>query len=217
MKVNILTLEAGLPNTGSANGLTVSNYQSLPEETLSKLGWLPLVDDDQPDYDPVLQEVVRDGFTIQNDVVHGHWKVVYRETIPLDPEWHNAALESQTVVADAVTNGTITVEVAAKVAALFPAWSVGESVIVGDIRCFDRYIYTCVQAHTTQADWTPDLTPALWAPYRDPNAIAEWVQPTGSTDAYPKGAKVTHNGKTWTSNVDANVWEPGVSQWTQVS
>lgn len=46
----------------------------------------------------------------------------------------------------------------------------------------------------------------------------EWKQPTGAQDAYPKGAKVSHNGKHWTSNVDSNVWEPGatgVTQWTE--
>ena len=39
----------------------------------------------------------------------------------------------------------------------------------------------------------------------------------GSTDAYAKGAKVSHNSKRWTSNVYANVWEPGVYGWTEVT
>ena len=43
----------------------------------------------------------------------------------------------------------------------------------------------------------------------------EWIQPTGAHDAYAKDAKVTHNGKKWTSYVDANVWEPGVYGWTE--
>lgn len=29
------------------------------------------------------------------------------------------------------------------------------------------------------------------------------------------GDKVTHNGKTWTSIVDNNVWEPGVYGWAE--
>ena len=45
---------------------------------------------------------------------------------------------------------------------------------------------------------------------------AEWVQPSGATDAYPLGAVVTHNGKTWVSKVAANVWEPP-TEWTQMS
>lgn len=47
----------------------------------------------------------------------------------------------------------------------------------------------------------------------------EWIQPTGAHDAYAKGAQVTHHGEKYTSNIDANVWEPGVfgteSLWTK--
>ena len=42
-----------------------------------------------------------------------------------------------------------------------------------------------------------------------------WVQPVpGINEPYPKGAKVTHKDKRWTSNLDGNVWEPGVYGWT---
>ncbi len=45
-----------------------------------------------------------------------------------------------------------------------------------------------------------------------------WVQPTGAHDAYGVGDQVTHKGKTWTSTVDANVWEPGTgSLWVERS
>ena len=35
----------------------------------------------------------------------------------------------------------------------------------------------------------------------------------GAHDAYNIGDKVTHNGKTWVSDVDNNVWEQGVYGW----
>lgn len=41
-------------------------------------------------------------------------------------------------------------------------WKVGEAVAVGDRRYYNGVWYTCLQAHTTQADWTPDVTEALW-------------------------------------------------------
>ena len=44
----------------------------------------------------------------------------------------------------------------------------------------------------------------------------EWVQPTGAHDAYEQGAKVSHNGKKWTSDIPNNVYEPGVYGWTEV-
>jgi len=50
----------------------------------------------------------------------------------------------------------------------------------------------------------------------DEGEITEWVQPTGGHDAYPLGAKVTHNSLTWESIVDNNVWEPGVFGWVEV-
>lgn len=43
----------------------------------------------------------------------------------------------------------------------------------------------------------------------------EWIQPKGAHDAYSKGSKVSHNGGHWVSNLDANVWEPGVTGWTK--
>ena len=41
------------------------------------------------------------------------------------------------------------------------------------------------------------------------------TRPLGAHDAYSKGAKVSHNGKKWTSDSDGNVWEPGVYGWTE--
>lgn len=46
---------------------------------------------------------------------------------------------------------------------------------------------------------------------------AEWRQPSGAHDAYPKGWPVRHNGKNWVSLTGANVWEPGVSSWREVT
>ena len=54
-----------------------------------------------------------------------------------------------------------------------------------------------------------------WLPAQG-TTYPEWIQPTGSTDAYALGDRVTHNGKMWESLVNANVWEPGVSQWREV-
>ena len=49
----------------------------------------------------------------------------------------------------------------------------------------------------------------------DPETITEWEQPD-STNPYMQGDKVTHNGKTWISDIDGNVWEPGVYGWNEV-
>ena len=51
---------------------------------------------------------------------------------------------------------------AANAVALFPAWSSGIAVSVGERYQYADKLYKVVQAHTTQTDWTPDATPAMW-------------------------------------------------------
>lgn len=46
---------------------------------------------------------------------------------------------------------------------LYPVWAENISVSVNDRYQYNDKLYKCVQAHTTQADWTPDKTPALWS------------------------------------------------------
>ena len=82
----------------------------------------------------------------------------------------------------------------------------------------DGILYTVLQAHTSQPDWKPTAAPSLFAKVLipDPTVVPEWEQPE-STNPYAKGDKVAHNGKTWVSDIDGNVWEPGVYGWTEVA
>jgi len=106
-------------------------------------------------------------------------------------------------------------EQAESVAILFEEWQTDTDYAVGDRRQFGGLLYRCIQAHHSQDDWTPDKTPALWVrTWTDP--FPEWVQPTGAHDAYNKGDKVSHNEKHWESEIDANVYEPGVYGWSEV-
>ena len=95
-------------------------------------------------------------------------------------------------------------------------WISGKSYSVGKRLEYNGMIYKVLQDHTSQADWAPDVSPSLFAKVLIPDAsvIPEWEQPD-STNPYSKGDKVTHNGKTWESLVDNNVWEPGVYGWTE--
>ena len=74
-------------------------------------------------------------------------------------------------------------------------------------------LYRCLQSHTSQESWTPENSPSLWVLIDDP-AIEwpEWKQPTGAHDAYSLGAKVSHNGKKWISQIAANTTEPGADE-----
>lgn len=101
--------------------------------------------------------------------------------------------------------------------AMYDEWS-AESVeyVLNDIRQYNGQLYRCLQAHTSQATWTPEAAASLWTRIADPaQEWPEWIQPTMAENAYASGAKVTHNGKRWISDVDNNVWEPGVYGWTE--
>lgn len=99
---------------------------------------------------------------------------------------------------------------------LFPAWQTGFEYTVGQRIRFGGSLYKCVQAHTSQDDWTPDVTPALWTEVAKPGEIPVWKQPTGTQDAYNKGDKVHYpdaDGPVYESTIDGNVWAPGVYGW----
>lgn len=95
---------------------------------------------------------------------------------------------------------------------VFPLWKVGISVDVGDkyqyITGTEVRLYKAVQAHTTQTDWAPESTPALWTRIGYENEILKWLQPSGLHDAYNLGDKVMFNGNVYESLVDANVYSP---------
>lgn len=109
---------------------------------------------------------------------------------------------------------TMTDETALTAIDLFPAWAVGKAYVVSDRVRYNGKLYKCVQAHTSQADWTPDAAPALWVAV-SVDAWPEWVQPTGAHDAYNTGDKVSYNGKHYICTADANVYAPGVYGWEE--
>lgn len=92
---------------------------------------------------------------------------------------------------------------------LYPVWADDVSYVAGDRVRYDGVLYKCLQAHTSQPDWTPDAAPSLWAKVLipDPDVIPEWEQPD-STNGYSKGDKVKYNGAVYESLIDNNVWSP---------
>ena len=100
---------------------------------------------------------------------------------------------------------------------LFPKWSESAEYAVLDRVQYNGTLYKCLQAHTAQTTWNPADASSLWAKVLipDPVVIPDWEQPD-STNPYKKGDKVKHNEKTWESDIDNNVWEPGVYGWHEV-
>ena len=111
--------------------------------------------------------------------------------------------------------GSATDEMALEATAVYPEWRSGVDYTTGERVLYADLLYKVLQGHTSQEEWTPEAAPSLFARVLIPGGIPEWEQPD-STNAYAKGDKVTHNGKTWVSDVDNNVWEPGVYGWSAV-
>ena len=95
---------------------------------------------------------------------------------------------------------------------LFPAWAIGKAYAVNDRAQYNGTLYKCIQAHTSQPDWMPSATPALWKTV-SLDEYPEWVQPTGAHDAYNIGDKVTYNGQHYVCTSNANVYAPDVYGW----
>ena len=108
---------------------------------------------------------------------------------------------------------TLPDETALEVPEMFPMWT-PRAYTTGERVRYQGVLYKCVQAHPQNETYTPDAAVSLWALVIN-EGIPEWQQPS-STNPYMKGDKVKHNGQTWQSDIDNNVWEPGVYGWTVI-
>lgn len=121
----------------------------------------------------------------------------------------------QKKVAMGIAGNYLTDEQALEAVDIYPLFKPGLVVVVGErYRDDNGILYKVAQGHTTQADWQPSVTPALFVKI----SLDEWplfVQPTGAHDAYQTGAQVTFEGKRYISKRDGNVWSPSVlpSAW----
>lgn len=110
---------------------------------------------------------------------------------------------------------TLTEEQALEIATVYPVWEAGRAYAVGDILSHgtnstgDPQLYRVVQAHTSQADWLPESTPALYDAFGlDESGYPVWSQPSGAHDAYNTGDIVNYNGTLYRSLIDGNTWSP---------
>lgn len=101
---------------------------------------------------------------------------------------------------------------------LYDVWQTGREYKKDDKCIYLGNLYSCIQPHTSQDDWTPAVVPALWKREKSGSGeeYPDWAQPYGAHDAYAKDDKVSHNGSHWISTVDGNIWEPGVYGWEVV-
>ncbi|MBQ2785916.1 MAG: hypothetical protein IJF02_05385, partial [Oscillospiraceae bacterium] len=84
---------------------------------------------------------------------------------------------------------SLTDEQAMEIATIYDPWAVGKSYSVGEFVTYgensvgDPQLYKVVQAHTSQADWTPDTAVSLFTAIGlDEKGYPVWSQPTGAHD-----------------------------------
>lgn len=127
------------------------------------------------------------------------------------------AIEQAQAIREAMdfAGATLTDEQALVCVRLYRPFEVGKVYAIGDYLTYgqnsvgDPQLYKVVQAHTSQADWPPDATPALYdAVGLDDAGYPIWSQPTGAHDAYNKGDIVNYNGTLYRSLIDGNVYSP---------
>lgn len=104
------------------------------------------------------------------------------------------------------------------VAPLMPVWSMGvwekDSVLT-----YNDIPYRVLQQHdsTGNPSWTPDATPALFAPLHATDAAhaLPYCAPTHAGDAYNAGEYVIYGEDVYLCKQDATVWSPDVlpSAW----
>lgn len=121
---------------------------------------------------------------------------------------------------------SLTDEVALEIATVYDAWSVGRAYNTGEYCTYgvnsvgDPQLYKVVQSHTSQADWTPDVTASLFSAVGlDNSGYPVWTQPTGAHDAYNKGDIVNYNGTLYESLIDGNTYSPEAypAGWQEVA
>lgn len=114
---------------------------------------------------------------------------------------------------------TLSDEQALQVKSVFPEWKEGVEYVVGFKLMYLDVLYKVLQSHTSQTNWTPDVSPSLFAQVivGQNGEILEWVQPD-STNPYMTGDKVMFEGKVYESVIDNNVWSPAAypAGWQQV-
>lgn len=120
-------------------------------------------------------------------------------------------------VIEGLADGYLDDEHALESAELFANWQENTAYEIGDRRRYNDVLYKCLQAHTSIPTYNPEDAVSLWARVLipDPEVIPDWVQPD-STNPYMMGDKVRHNDKIWISDIDYNVFEPGVAGWSEV-
>lgn len=193
------------------DGKLIVNFNK--NETLMRLyGFKPIVDV-IPEYDIESQYAVSSTFEETDECITVNYEIKdivlsFEEKKEMDKE------KCLQLFAE-----TLSDEQALLVPLVFDEWKVGIEYKIGKRLVYDNVLYKVLQNHTSQETWTPNTATSLYARLLAEtidDSIPEWQQPTGSTEAYMIGDKVSYNGQIYECTFDYNVYAPDVSGWKLV-
>ncbi|WFF72662.1 hypothetical protein [Proteiniclasticum sp. QWL-01] len=198
----------------------------------SKDPWMTAIELTDQEY---IRQISSNGYFLYlgNDVFEEH---AFEPPEPTQEEINEAALAQQNIQQQKAIRELALMQAVALIPQLsevkvfnlryaFPQWRdlIGTQIFKSEIPyiMYNDDFYMVNQDHLVQAEWVPGTgTESLYSKVAQPGAVATWVQPLGAHDAYnsygswlPKSDPVTHNGSTWISSLDGNIWEPGVYGW----
>ena len=197
------------------DGTVIENFNKSIRKMLEH-GFKPVVDT-KPGYDVDTQYCNFVRFIDSGRYIRYEWQVEDIEFSEAEIQNQEAqkAMEMLNMDFQAQVQ-TLPDEQALLVPSVFPLWQVEVVYEVGFKVRHKDILYKVLQAHTSQADWTPDVAVSLFAkvlnePVVDPETGEEeiplWIQPD-NTNPYMKGDKVNYDGVIYESIIDNNVWAP---------
>ena len=185
------------------NGKMILNFNTNTEVMLEN-GFKEIINV-VPSYDANTQVVTMDSYTEEATTITVNYVVTAK---PLTKE---EQLENQRNLALTFFAETLSDAQALQVPMLFDEFDGnGVAYKVGKRIMFEGVLYKVIQAHTSQAGWTPTAAPSLFAKVINETidgSIPEFEQPD-STNPYMKGDRVIFNGKVYESLIDNNVYSP---------
>lgn len=184
------------------DGKIIINFNS-NEKLMMAYGFKPVIDE-IPSYDLETEYVVISGYTEKEKVIIVNYEI--RNIVKTKEQLQK---DDQLKCLKMFAN-TLSDEQALQVPLMYDEFEANRHYIVGERVLYQDVLYKVITEHTSQATWTPDVAPSLFAKVINESTdgnIPEWVQPD-STNAYSKGDKVSYNGHIYESVIDGNVWSP---------
>lgn len=124
----------------------------------------------------------------------------------------NDILEQAQAIRNAMgkVTATLTDEQAIEVKELYPLWATDTAYAVDTVIRYEDKLYRCLQAHTSQSDWTPPAVPALWVEVAPAGEYREIKENMMSTEAFALGeiGWWQTEDNLYKSLIDANVYTP---------